>query len=215
MKKNLLLFSGSTDPTIGEYSKRYDLIITEAKKRGYNDPKLLKWTGQKSSNMKGAFSMKNALIDAIPVIEEYNELKNSFDIIAFSWGCGIALRSLQFLVELKYLKKIILWGITPYWREYEVMELNKYSSLIDAYNYCGCIVDDDYFKHQIPVECLLRNYNRKIQLKIGAGCKDSDNNFLKYVEGIVENQFITFCYLKNTGHVVTSFDKDYINFMFN
>ncbi len=215
MEKNLLLFSGSTDPTMGEYPKRYDLIISEAKERGYNYVQLLNWTGQKSSNTKGAFSMQNALIDAIPIIEEYNELKHSFDIIAFSWGCGIALRSLQFLAQLKYLNKIILWGITPYWKEHEVMEINKHRSMIDAYNYCGCIVDDDYFKHQVPVEYLLRNYNRKIQLKIGAGCKDGDNNFLKYVESIVENPLISFCYLKNTEHVVSLFDKEYINFMFN
>ncbi|MCD4794492.1 MAG: hypothetical protein K8R54_14745 [Bacteroidales bacterium] len=215
MEKNLLLFSGSSDPTMGEYPKRYDLIISEAKERGYNYVQLLNWIGQKSSNTKGVFSMQNALIDAIPTIQKYNELKHSFDIIAFSWGCGVALRSLQSFEHLKYLNKIILWGITPYWKEYEVMEINKYKSTIDAYNYCGCIVDNDYFKHQVPVEYLLHNYNRKTQLKIGAGCKGGDNIFLKYVENIIENPLISFYYLKNIGHVVTSFDKDYINFMFN
>ena len=34
--KNLLIFSGSTDPDIGDYKKRYDLVIEEAYHRGYS-----------------------------------------------------------------------------------------------------------------------------------------------------------------------------------
>ena len=211
MNKNLLVFPGSTDPNIREYSKRYDLIISEAKKRGYNNIQVLNWTGQKSSKNTGTFSMQSALVDAIPIIEEYNELKNDFNIIAFSWGCSIAVRTVQYFPKLEFLNKIILWGITPYWKEYEVIEYEKH----DAYKYSGCIVDDDYFKHQVPIEYLLNNYKGKIKLKIGVGCNDSDYSFLKYVESIVEKQFISFHYIKNVSHVVTSFDTEYIDFMFN
>ncbi len=215
MKKNLLLFSGSTDPTLGEYPKRYNLIISEAKKRGYNHVQLLNWTGQKSSNNKGAFSMQNALIDAIPIIEKYNELKNDFNIIAFSWGCGIALRSLQILKQCDKLSRIILWGIIPYWEEYEAIVINKNKSILDAYNSAGCFVDDNYFKYQIPIEYLLRTYNMKIPLKIGIGLMDKNVAFLEYIDKILDNQYIKCFINKKLDHVVLSVNEEYLNFMFN
>lgn len=216
MKRNLLIFPGSTDLSIGRYEDRYNVVISEAKKHGYNDIHLISWTGQKSSKKEGAFSMQNALLDAIPEIEKYNGLKQNFDLIAFSWGCNIVLRSIQLMQnQLSYLNKVILWGLSPFWKEYEALEINKHDSLIGAYQNYGCLVDPDYLKYQIPIEYLLRSYKANILMKIGAGCLGKDFKFLEYIESIVDNDNISYHYLKKSDHLVTEPDSEYLDFLFN
>lgn len=216
MEKNLLIFSGSTDPEIDKYKKRYDLVISEAKKRGYDKIKLVGWTGQKSSNSKGTFSMQNAVIDAIIEVEKFNKLGRCFDLIAFSWGCGVALRSMQLLQDkMNYLDRIILWGVSPFWIEYEAMEVNKHQSITNAYIHAGCIVDKEYLTHQIPIEFLLHAYRSDKKLKVGAGSENGDSNFLKYIESIVSNKNISFHYFDNLDHSVKEPNDYYFNFLFN
>lgn len=216
MNKNLIILSGSTDPAFEKHSKRYDLVIDQAKKHEYQEIRFLKWTGQRSSGKKGLFSMQNAMVDAVSEIEKIIELKQEFDIIAFSWGCGVALRSIQLLhKKLNLLDRVVLWGVSPFWKEYEAFEVNKHNSIVDAYYYSGCIVDDNYLKYQIPIEYLIRSYNSEQILKVGAGCTSGDYSFLKYIESIVDNEKITFHYLENTDHVVAKFDHNYIEFLFN
>lgn len=215
MGKNLLVFSGSTDPDISDYRKRYDLVIEEAYHRGYLNVHFLNWTGQKSSDKKGALSMQTAVIDAITEIEKFNNLVNPFDLIAFSWGCGVALRSLQLMSDqIKYLDSIALWGICPYWVEYEAMEINKHQSIGYAYNFAGCIVDQNYLNYQIPIEYLLHSYSIDKKLKIGAGSEKGDNCFLKYIESIMSGKNVSFHYLDDLAHVVTEPNVDYFDFLF-
>lgn len=213
--KNLLIFSGSTDPDIGDYKKRYDLVIEEAYHRGYSIVNFVNWTGQKSSGKRGALSMQTAVVDAITEIEKFNNLLHPFDLIAFSWGCGVALRSLQLMSDqIKYLDNIALWGISPYWVEYEAMEINKHQSIEYAYNFAGCIVDNNYLNYQIPIEYLLHSYNIDRKLKIGTCSEKHDNCFLNYIESIMSSKNVSFHYLDNLTHVVTEPNVDYFDFLF-
>lgn len=216
MKKNLLIFTGSTDPGIDIYKKRYDLVINEAKTRGYTNIQLVSWNGQMSSGKKGVLSMQNSVVDAIFEIEKFDKLDIFFDLIAFSWGCGVALRSLQLMhYKTKYLGTIALWEPSPYWKEYEIMEVNKYNSINSAYDLVHCIVDNDYLAHQVPIEYLLHSYTSQIKLKIGCSTKVDDYFFLKYIESIVCNQNVSYHYLNGLDHVVVEPNEDYFNFLFN
>jgi hypothetical protein len=109
MKKSLLILPGAVDPyqkdDKKDFSERYNLIIDEAKKRGYNQIKILPWIGQNSGS-KGFMNLKTGTSLLTKEISEIEKKKEHYDIIAFSWGANVYLNTLSNIKQPIYLKKL-------------------------------------------------------------------------------------------------------------
>lgn len=216
MKRKLLVLSGAADPASAGAQDRYKLVIEEAQRRGYNKPQIVAWIGQDSAG-GGVMDLTSASKQLRELIEELESEKLPYDVVAFSWGASVYLRTLSELEAPKYLGNTVLWGIDEYWRFSEYFLTDQSTKMIKrSLRNLGTSLAPDFYAHQVPNETLLRYYPHSNPIRIGFGENDAESPpaFAAYLETIVKKRNITYRVVPAVGHIVSDRSPDYLNCLF-
>ena len=220
MKKSLLILPGAVDPFHKDgkkdFSERYNLIIDEAKKRGYNQIKLLPWIGQNSGG-NGLMNLKTGTTLLTTEIYEREMKKEDYDIIAFSWGANVYLNTLSNIKQPAYLKRTVLWGIDEFWRMASYFStVDKAKSIIQYMNMHGTNIDPKFITYVIPNESMLLDYKHSNLIRIGFGEYDEESppGYAYYLQSMGLKKNIECKVIPEVGHVVTEPIDNYLNCLF-
>ncbi len=216
MRKMLYILSGSTDPQLQDYEKRYSLVIDKAIKLGYEQPEVVAWVGQKSGK-KGIMNLESASSQLKSIIAELEKGDIPYDIIAFSWGANVYLNTLSKISEPRNLKRTVLWGPDEFWRMAGYFSsIEKTRETIKFLKTKDVIIDSDFFLYEIPNEFLLKSYPHSNRIRIGFGENDTDSPpaFADYLKSFVLKSNITYQVIANVKHVVTEYNEEYLNCLF-
>ncbi len=158
----LLVFSGAGSPHDKRYKNVYDLISTEAKKRfGYSQVDMLGWPGQVGFNGRPGrdclehekrLTLDGALEVATQKVAAWEQAGDDYHILCRSFGTWVGLK-LAVDIRPKYLKKMILWGVPPYWVawKYGVRDLDAFKQTSAEK---GVYIDQTFFASLQPAEAL-------------------------------------------------------------
>ena len=191
MNKNLIIFPGGGDPENTKYNKVYSLIENEAKKRNYNEIFIAKWPGHKSfnDNAKEVIKMDTSLENAILYLNEFEKKGKKYDVICRSYGCSVLMAALN-NTSLNNLDRIVLWGPPAHHVFYEMYVINLEETKKEAY-LKGANVNFDSFLSSIPIEYLIKEYNKKNLLIIAYGTEDKfcTPDFVKFLKSLPKKYF--------------------------
>ena len=210
----LIIFPGSTDPYKKRNKKSYQILIDEAKNRGFSDVKLITYPGHHSNEIKKSLNssvakqvMKQTIVNAEAEKEEYIVFVRSF-------GCN---PFLQFLFEkqddLKFLKKCIVWGPYSYHKWFEVTD----GLVTTELNEFGVKISNDFFNTIYPIEVSINKIKNSFPIIITSGTDDADYpiEFHNYLSSINRNNNIFFSNLiKGVAHVVEEKNVEYFELIF-
>jgi hypothetical protein len=167
----LIIFPGAGNPSQQLYAKVYGLIEQGALEYGYKSVDLsIRWPGQTRGAVGSAASLnfRSAVETAVNHLRKYESANTPYDILGRSLGTYVALKSAS-LLRLGYLRRLILWGVPPFWRMWEL-----YVRDLDATRKVGkskgVIVGGSLFPSLEPVEPLLGGVPYPVV--IASGTKD-------------------------------------------
>jgi hypothetical protein len=174
MITSLLIVPGLASPIYYPQSEIYRVIELEGRKRNLKT-RLVNFKGQYNNTSIANISLDN--LDKLKiessttqVSEEILSLEletKDYFIIARSFGCLVALNAVK-MTNPSYLKRILLWGITPYATMYKYFLKNTFVQDCKAKGtIIGSLADNS-----LPVEYLLESYNNQAEVRIGCGTLD-------------------------------------------
>lgn len=217
MKQKLLVLAGAADPAADSAKGRYELLVEEALKRGYEAPLVIAWIGQKSAG-GGTMELTSATAQLTKLIATLESEGSSYDVVAFSWGASVYLNALSKMEAPRHLRNTVLWGIDEFWRfsEYFLTEEST-RAITQVLGDAGANLSSDFYAHQVPNEVLLRHYPHSNAIRIGFGENDSESPpaFARYLESFVERRNITYRIVPGVGHFVAEPDREYLDCLLN
>jgi len=200
ISKTLVILPGAGDRSSPGYASVYELLVEEAKKRGYSKTVVMSYPGQASCMTEGELSLTGAVRY---VIGACSEMQGPLILLGRSFGCFVALEMARSMGE--NIQEIKLWGPPPFWHTWEVLAKD-----VDARNAAGqekgvCFAEN-VFSTMNPIESLLKNVTVKTRVVVGTQDKVATPDFVTYLQAIVQNNaFVTFSPLvQGAGHEVTS-----------
>jgi esterase/lipase len=182
--QNIIILPGGGDPANSIYRNVYDLIIDSVEKVGFSGKiYCLKWPGHCSYS--DAYLTLETAVDTAMASIAANE-KDDIVLLGRSFGCAVALKCIKMLPKQNNVKKIILWGPTPYWLLWEMFKRDLKTNAEKALKK-GLRVNETYFPSVEPIESLIKDVN--IPTIIATGSKDPycTPNFLSYLGSIVKD----------------------------
>lgn len=189
-KRAVLFVPGLSSPYDERYAPTYTALLEEAKERGYGYSKIVHMPGQLDSagNRVGVLSLSTArkrLDQEIRAISD--DGSTTLRIVAFSFGCTVALASLNGDDGIR-VRESILIGPIPFWFSWQVFKrgagrerLGKSTEMVD---------DQIFFDELVPVESLLAG--ARSSLVIGAGTNDQycAPSYLGYLERLSKEMML-------------------------
>ena len=214
MNINLLIYPGGGNPQHHKYKSVYQNIINEAKRRGFNECKIVTWPGHFSHTNSETLTLSKAVDCSIQYLKDMDLQGINYRIIARSFGCNVIMRTLE-LYDVKKLIKIFLWGPSPYHCLYE-MFVKNFKTSYEAGISKEVSIDKNFFKDYIPFEVLLKNYNKNIPVLIATGSLDTYSTpyYLNYLENLNIKIYINFKIIENLPHEVQTKNNEYFNMLF-
>ncbi len=163
MKQKLLVLSGAADPAAPKAQGRYKLVVEEALRRGYEAPQVIAWIGQDSAG-GGAMDLTSASSQLAKLIGALESEESSYDVVAFSWGASVYLKTLSQMEAPRHLRNTVLWGIDEFWR-FSGYFLTKESTraIKEGLRDAGTNLSSDFYTHQVPNEALGRTRGRSLR----------------------------------------------------
>lgn len=181
---NLIIFPGGGSPDDSRYHSVYELIVRRTKDYGYTKVDTsLRYPGHALTNGKDPgtrTTLNGALESAHHKVQEYENKGMEYHILGRSLGTIVA-ATLCSKTPLNGLRKLILWGIPPYWLSYKycVIELDSFAELARTK---GWFIDETYFPSLLPVEMLLRDIQHPTIIATGEKDKYSPPAFFEYLK---------------------------------
>ena len=151
------------------------------------------------------------------LIRAYETERSLYDVVAFSWGASVYLKTLSEIEAPKYLRNTVLWGIDEFWRFSEYFLTKESTKAINkALRDMGTNLSPDFYANQVPNEVLLRHYPHSNPIRIGFGENDAESPpaFAAYLASFVKNQNITYRIVPEVGHIVTGGSQEYLDCLF-
>ena len=152
------------------------------------------------------------------LIKELESEESSYDMVAFSWGASVYLKTLSEIDASKYLRNTVLWGIDEFWRFSEYFLTDESTKMIkEALQNSGTNLAPDFYAHQVPNETLLGRYPHSNPICIGFGENDAESPpaFAAYLESFVKKSNITYRVVPSVGHIVSEGSPEYLDCLFD
>jgi hypothetical protein len=216
VKPKLLVLSGAADPNSIGAQDRYVLVAEEALRRGYDKPQVVAWIGQDSAG-GGVMDLTSASSQLKELISVLESEESAYDVVAFSWGASVYLKTLIEIEAPKYLRNTVLWGIDEYWRFSEYFLTKESTKMIkEVLRDSGANLASDFYTHQVSNETMLSHYPHSNPIRIGFGENDAESPpaFAAYLESFVKKSNITYRIVPAVGHVVTDGGQEYLDCLF-
>ena len=174
----LLVFPGAGSPDDGRYAKVYNLLKQAGPEFGYEEVDIsLRWPGQVNRNgghfrdwlgRRRYLTLDQALSVAARKVASWEQEEKDYHILCRSFGTIVGLK---LVIDMPWtcLKKLILWGVPPYWVawKYGVQNLKQFKQqTLDK----GVLLDDTFFESLVPPEALLEQ--AEVQTVVASGEKD-------------------------------------------
>jgi pimeloyl-ACP methyl ester carboxylesterase len=208
---NLLIFPGTGDPSSLLYEKVYGLIELLAVAEGYSSvDRSVRWPGHQSSGISGTLSVAAAAETARALIRRYEESAQSYDILARSFGCFVALLAME-QSKVNNCRRIVLWGPPPYWKLWELwvrdIALNATKGTEK-----GVLFDGSLFSSVVPIESLLPRVQRRTTVAYGTRDRFFPISFVAYLRALSSDNPLVenFCPVAEADHEVTETDGDQV-----
>jgi pimeloyl-ACP methyl ester carboxylesterase len=190
----LLIFPGGGNPSHQKYKGAYDLLKGSAPQYGYDEVDIsVRWPGHHKKDERPIESLTfgGAVNVATAYLEQHEQQEEYFDVLARSFGTLVATKCVIDNQPTK-LRKIILWGVPPYWLSWKVwkqdLDENKRRALSK-----GLHIEDSFFSTLIPFEAMLPQLSYPTIIAGGRKDKRSPPSFLKYLKSLVsEHQDVSF-----------------------
>lgn len=192
----LVIFPGSGSPDNHKYASVYRLLNFAAPAYGYSEVvSSLRWPGH---NLNDVLTLNSAVEVAQGKIQELEFDSESYDLLARSFGCYVALK-IALEVKPRKLRKVILWGPPPYWliwemfcRDLEGGEKKGGNKQKAAEK--GVAVDRALFHSIEPIESLLPQVTYETVVATGEQDPYVSPAFLSYLNLIVQQRkSVEFC----------------------
>ncbi len=203
---DLLIIPGLATPYAKKYEAVYNLLITEAKRRSYNDIVITRFPGQadQDDQFDGVLTIKNSVDIVISAIKAFEETKSPFRIIGRSFGCQITLLATS-QIKTSWLDKIVLWGPTPSWLQWQCAN-DRYAEIYkDALDKGTHISSKEVFRDIQPVEIALPSVEFSTLVSTGTDDEYSPPTFITYLQALCKDKnHITFAVVEGCAHSVTT-----------
>lgn len=220
--KQLLILPGAGDSHHPSYTDAYDLLLTEARKRKYDDVQIQAWVGQASHEEQGYLNFADAVNDLTNTLNRYEQEKKEYDVICRSYGCSVFMESIK-LLNLTGLQRAVLWGPSGLYNYYRLFVLHEKQTTASALKK-GVKMDRRVFNTVYPFELHIKEFNEKysdsaspFRLKIATGEFDEQcsPSFVNFLENGFGKSKITYQTVPGVTHVVREYNKEYLNALFD
>jgi hypothetical protein len=207
----LVIIPGAGDP-FKTYTDVYDLIKTEAIKRGFSDVIIINFYGHYSFDGESVLNIKKTISLLVNKLQIIEEQKESYIILCKSYGCMPFIEILKTInIDFKFLKKVIFWAPSPYYIWYDYL---KSSFNIKDYNDRCVRVDHNLFDEIYPFELSINQIPETTNFDIVITSGDLDNDypesFHNTLKEINNNPRIYFpARIPNLGHSVKNPNEEY------
>lgn len=181
---NLVILPGAGSPSNPIYAGVYQLLKDAAKDHGYDriDSPLL-WPGHDN---RGVLTLSGALEAANQKVNELDQDGQQYDLLARSFGCYVALK-VSLDLQPKGLRKIILWGLPPYWLMWEMWQRDLESNRTKA-SEKGVAINHTLFPSLEPLECMLPKVQHETVVVAGELDPYVPPAYLHYLESAVRER---------------------------
>lgn len=186
----LVIFPGSGSPDHPKYKSVYRLLEHTAPTHGYTTVvSSLRWPGH---NLQGILTLDGAMDVAQGKIHDLESDSESYDLLARSFGCYVALK-IALKVKPKMLRKIILWGPPPYWLIWEMFcrDLegdDKKKGNKQKATEKGVALDNALLPSIEPIESMLAQMTYETVVATGGQDPYVSPAYLNYLESIVQQR---------------------------
>lgn len=154
--KALIVFPSAGNPSQQLYAKVYSLIKRGALEYGYKSVDVtIRWPGhgEREFDVSASLNFRSAVGAAESHLREYESAKTPYDILGRSFGTYVALK-IACSLRPEYLRRLILWGVPPFWRMWELY-VRDLDSTREVGMSKGVRVGDDLFPSLEPAESLV------------------------------------------------------------
>lgn len=162
----------------------YRLIEKLGRQNGFRRVEVLQWPGQGEPGnlpLTGSLSPESAYQRAVDYL---SRVEGSYDILARSFGCYIAVRLA--VAKPEALGRVRLWGPPPFWKMWgfwrrDIHEMER------QYRERGTIVDRTFFDQLEPIEVHLPKIRKSVVLAGGEHDEHCSPHYLLGLHRLIIN----------------------------
>ncbi len=215
----LIIFPGAADP-LTTYKDVYTLLENEAKERGLSEFILITFPGHYSHDSNSLFTLNGGLSIINEAIIELEKRKEEYIVLCRSLGCDPFIEYLKaYPLDLKYLKKVILWGPSDYYTWCDVLINNFEKSTIVCANK-GFRFDPKLMNEIYPFDHSISRLTKDYPFNIYITSGELDNDYYpeKFRQLLIRINKNPKIFLQEriigVGHAVTKYNKEYFDLIF-
>lgn len=211
-----LYFPGASDPNFSLKSKQAkDLVINQAKKRGFTKIQIASYVGHTSYEATGFLSYENVLSCIKNNITQCEAKMEPYTIYTKSFSCSAVAEILYRDPNLKHLEKVIMWGCAPYHLYPEIRKF-RLAEFLEGGISNGVRLNENTWNNIFPVELFVKS-DSKYNVKIGVGGHDRliDSSFFEYLRLLGhQNTNFSFELIDGLGHTPINPNNEFLDFIF-
>lgn len=203
--RHFVILPGLSSPVA--YESAYRLLTEEAKARGW-EPILQYYPGQTrdDGSVVGELSPESTLSQCAAVLKKLQGRGQPFRILGISYGCFVALATVENLSNLQGLDKVVLWGPIAHWRIW--LRFGR-GFRDEAVGKATTFVQDPrvFYSQMVPIEYLLTRVKCALNVCVGTRDKYVPPEFLHYLRSIcsgAENGNVSFTIVEGCSHNVSA-----------
>jgi len=185
--RKVLFVPGLSGPYDQHYASTYECLVEAAESRGYS-AEIVCFRGQRDRNgdSTGALCLTSAREDLDVLLREaVNEDFTALRIVAFSFGCTVALSAMADPI-CNTVSEAVLVGPVPFWYSWQVFIGGDGRSGLGSSS--RIVEDREYFRDLKPVEPLLKKVVQPVILVAGSEDVYCTPSYLQYLDGFCRDK---------------------------
>ncbi|HZW40306.1 MAG TPA: hypothetical protein VFF33_13490 [Ignavibacteriaceae bacterium] len=214
----LVVFPGGADPRT-TYKDVYTILEDEAKRRAYTEFILKNFPGHYSYDDCSWFSMKETVKIIYSSISELEKKEEFYIVLCRSVGCNPFIEFLKSIPKnVTYLKKVVLWGPSPYYLWYKLLK-NDFLGSAGEFIKKGFRVCSELFDEIYPLELSISEISKELPCNIYITSGELDEfypeHFRQLLMAINTNPKIILAErIRGERHAIDKYNKEYIDLIF-